>query len=81
MLLISSPTGRWWCPRRLNNDPWVSFGSATTIAIKRMITAAPSRDPRKRHKDALQADVVDELVRTRMQHLLAKHVASDDGGK
>jgi hypothetical protein len=42
----------------------------TFIAIKRMITAAPNRDPRKRYKDALQADVVDELVRTRMQHLL-----------
>lgn len=48
----------------------------TFIAIKRMITAAPSRDPRKRHKDALQADVVDELVQTRMQHLLGNPVAS-----
>jgi hypothetical protein len=52
----------------------------TFIAIKRMITKAPSRDPRKRHKDALQADVVDELVRTRMQHLLGNPVASGDGG-
>ena len=47
-----------------------TLGPLTFIAIKRTITAAPSRDSRKRHKDALQADVVDELVRTRMQHLL-----------
>lgn len=51
----------------------------TFIAIKRMITAAPSRDPRKRHKDALQADVVDELVRTRMPQFLEKPMRSDDG--
>jgi hypothetical protein len=51
----------------------------TFIAIKRMIAALPSRDPRRRNKDALQADVVEELVRTRMPQLFEKHVSTDDG--
>lgn len=38
----------------------------TFVAIKRMISGAKNRDPKKRQKDALQADVVESLVRTHM---------------
>ena len=38
----------------------------TFVTIKRMISNAPGRDPKKRVKDALQADLVEELVRTHM---------------
>lgn len=38
----------------------------TFIAIKRMISAAIGRDPKKRLKDAQQADLVESLVRTHM---------------
>ncbi len=38
----------------------------TFIAIKRMISAAVGRDPKKRLKDALQADLVERLVRSHM---------------
>lgn len=38
----------------------------TFIAIKRMISAAVGRDPKKRLKDALQADLVESLVRSHM---------------
>jgi len=38
----------------------------TFVAIKRMISNAPGRDLKKRIKDALQADLVEELVRTHM---------------
>jgi hypothetical protein len=34
----------------------------TFIAIKKMIAASPTRDPRKRAKDALQAQLVEQLV-------------------
>lgn len=35
----------------------------TFIAIKKLIAASPARDPRKRAKDALQAQLVEQLVR------------------
>jgi hypothetical protein len=35
----------------------------TFIAIKKLIAASPTRDPRKRAKDALQARLVEQLVR------------------
>lgn len=38
----------------------------TFIAIKRMISTAVGRDPKKRLKDALQADLVESLVRSHM---------------
>lgn len=38
----------------------------TFVAIKRMISNAPGRDPKKRIKDGLQADLVEQLVRTHM---------------
>jgi hypothetical protein len=38
----------------------------TFIAIKRMISTAVGRDPKKRFKDALQADLVESLVRSHM---------------
>jgi hypothetical protein len=38
----------------------------TFIAIKRKIANSRTRDPRKRLKDALQADIVEQLVQTRM---------------
>lgn len=36
------------------------------VTIKKMIAASPNRDPRKRHKDALQATVVAELIHQRL---------------
>lgn len=38
----------------------------TFVAIKRMISTAVGRDPKKRLKDALQADLVESLVRSHM---------------
>ena len=38
----------------------------TFIAIKRMIALSPDRDPKKRLKDVLQADMVEQLVQTHM---------------
>lgn len=38
----------------------------TFIALKRMISMSAQRDPRKRLKDALQADLVQQLVKTHM---------------
>ncbi len=38
----------------------------TFVAIKRMIAAATGRDPKKRLKDTLQADVVESLIKTHM---------------
>lgn len=38
----------------------------TFIAIKRMISTATGRDPKKRLKDALQADLVESLVHSHM---------------
>ncbi len=38
----------------------------TFISIKRMISTAVGRDPKKRLKDALQADLVESLVRSHM---------------
>lgn len=38
----------------------------TFVAIKRMISAAPGRDPKKRNKDAQQAALVAQLIQTHM---------------
>lgn len=43
-----------------------TMSPVTFIAIKRMISAAVGRDPKKRLKDALQADLVESLVRSHM---------------
>jgi hypothetical protein len=48
-----------------------TMNPVTFIAIKRMISGAKSRDPKKRLKDALQADVVESLVRTHMPQFAA----------
>jgi hypothetical protein len=36
------------------------------VAIKRMISTATNRDPKKRLKDVLQADLVESLIKTHM---------------
>ena len=36
------------------------------VKIKRALADHPTRDPRKRTKDQLQADLVEDLVRTHM---------------
>ena len=38
----------------------------TFVAIKRMISIAPGRDPKKRNKDAQQADLVEQLMLSHM---------------
>lgn len=38
----------------------------TFIALKRMISASQSRDPKKRIKDAVQATLIEQLVQTHM---------------
>ena len=43
-----------------------TISPVTFIAIKRMISTAAGRDPKKRLKDALQADLVESLVRSHM---------------
>jgi hypothetical protein len=43
----------------------------TFVAIKRMISKAPGRDPKKRLKDALQADLVEQLMQTHMPQYVA----------
>lgn len=42
----------------------------TFIALKKMLSTAPGRDPRKRRKDALQAELVQQLVQTHMPQYL-----------
>jgi hypothetical protein len=42
----------------------------TFVAIKRMISKAPSRDPKKRNKDAQQAGLVEQLMQTHMPQYL-----------
>lgn len=42
----------------------------TFVAIKRLVSASPDRDPKKRHKDALQADLVAHLIESRMPQYL-----------
>ncbi len=48
----------------------------TFVAIKRQVAKAPDRDPRKRQKDALQADLVAHLIETRMPQY-AQHPDED----
>jgi hypothetical protein len=43
-----------------------TMNPVTFVAIKRMIATAPGRDPKKRGKDALQADLVEGLIKTHM---------------
>lgn len=43
-----------------------TMNPVTFIAIKRMIAAAAGRDPKKRIKDVLQADLVESLIKTHM---------------
>lgn len=50
----------------------------TFVAIKRLIAASPDRDPKKRHKDALQADLVEHLIETRMPQYLPRPAADSD---
>ena len=45
-----------------------TMNPVTFVAIKRMIAAAPGRDPKKRLKDGLQADLVESLINTHMPH-------------
>lgn len=40
------------------------------VAVKRSLASSPSREPLKRRKDALQAELVDELVRSRLPQYL-----------
>ena len=40
--------------------------------FKRWMGEQPDREALKRRRDVLQADVVEELVRTRLPHLLRK---------
>lgn len=49
----------------------------TFVAIKRTISQLPSRDPKKRVKDAYQADLVEQLVPSHMPQYLPKHSATD----
>ena len=49
------------------------------VAIKRMISASPTRDPKKRLKDSLQADLVAHLIDTRMpQYVMPTRTHSGD---
>ena len=53
----------------------------TFVAIKRLVSASPDRDPKKRRKDALQADLVEHLIESRMPQYLLKpkeYLALDD---
>jgi len=43
-----------------------TMNPVTFIAIKRRISAATGRDPKKRLKDVLQADLVESLIKTHM---------------
>ncbi|QTN27745.1 hypothetical protein HZ993_21190 [Rhodoferax sp. AJA081-3] len=43
-----------------------TMNPVTFVAIKRMVSAAANRDPKKRLKDALQADLVESLIKTHM---------------
>lgn len=43
-----------------------TMNPVTFVAIKRMISAATGRDPKKRLKDVLQADLVESLIQTHM---------------
>ena len=43
-----------------------TMNPVTFVAIKRMISAATGRDPKKRLKDVLQADLVESLIKTHM---------------
>lgn len=43
-----------------------TMNPVTFVAIKRMIAAASGRDPKKRLKDVLQADLVESLIKTHM---------------
>jgi hypothetical protein len=43
-----------------------TMSPVTFVAVKRMIAAAASRDPKKRSKDVLQADLVESLIKTHM---------------
>ena len=38
----------------------------TFVAVKQLISASQDRDPKKRHKDALLADLVAHLIETQM---------------
>jgi len=50
------------------------------VTIKRLISASPTRDPRKRLKDSLQAELVDHLIKTRMPQYLPPAQTTDDAG-
>jgi len=43
-----------------------TMSPVTFVAIKRMISAATGRDPKKRLNDVLQADLVESLIQTHM---------------
>ena len=43
-----------------------TMNPVTFVAIKRMIASATNRDPKKRLKDVLQADLVESLIKTHM---------------
>ena len=43
-----------------------TMSPVTFVVIKRMISAATNRDPKKRVKDAVQADLVESLMKTHM---------------
>jgi hypothetical protein len=43
-----------------------TMNPVTFVAIKRMVSAAANRDPKKRLKDVLQADLVESLIQTHM---------------
>lgn len=43
-----------------------TMNPVTFVAVKRKIAAAQSRDPKKRLKDVLQANLVEELIKTHM---------------
>ena len=60
----------------------------TFVAIKRKISASPDRDPKKRPKDALQADLVAHLIESRMPQYLPQSAddldalnGNDEGGQ
>ena len=53
-----------------------TINPVTFVSIKRMIAAAANRDPKKRPKDVLQADLVESLIKTHMPqfaHLPTAH--------
>ena len=43
-----------------------TMSPVTFVAVKRMIATATNRDPKKRLKDVLQADLVESLIKTHM---------------